>query len=92
MSDPISAEWNLQSPLSFNGLLGGTLCIYHFHSNFNRTFCKQRVETQIKRHVLWRLIWVLLFAMSLKKDAKLIWVKHTLLLARNLICQECSMF
>ena len=32
--------------------------IFHFYSNFNRTFCKQTVETLIRRHVMWRLTWV----------------------------------
>ena len=31
---------------------------FHLYSNFNRTFYKQTVETLIRRHVLWRLIWV----------------------------------
>ena len=32
--------------------------IYHFYQNFNRKFCKQTVETLIRRRVLQRLIWV----------------------------------
>ena len=31
---------------------------FHIYSNFNRTFCKQTVETLIRRRVLRRLIWV----------------------------------
>ena len=31
---------NLTSPFPFQGMLGG---IFHFYSNFNRTFCKQTV-------------------------------------------------
>ena len=37
------------------GVLGG---IFHLDSNSNRTICKHTVETLIRRHVLWRLIWV----------------------------------
>ena len=44
---------NWTSPLPLEGLLG---CIFHFY--FNRTFCKQRVETLIGRRVLWHLFWV----------------------------------
>ena len=47
-------------------------CIVHFYSNFNRTFCKQTVETLIRR----RLIWASLFAYIPQKDVRLIWVKH----------------
>ena len=31
---------------------------FSFFSNFNRTFCKQTVETLIRRHIMRRLIWV----------------------------------
>ena len=31
---------------------------FHFYSNFNRTFCKQTVETLIRCHILRHLIWV----------------------------------
>ena len=37
------------------GMLGG---IFHFYSNFERTFCKQTVETVIRCHLLWCLVWV----------------------------------
>ena len=36
-------------------MLGG---IFHLHSNFERTFCKQTVETLVRCRVTWRLIWV----------------------------------
>ena len=36
-------------------MLGG---IFHFYSNFNTTFCKQTVETLIRRCIVRRLIWV----------------------------------
>ena len=32
--------------------------IFYFYSNFNGIFCKQIVETLVRRRVLWRLIWV----------------------------------
>ena len=41
--------------LKVKGLLGG---IFHFYSNSNTAFCKQMMETLIRRRVLWRLIWV----------------------------------
>ena len=54
--------------------------IFHFYSNFNLTFCKQLVETLIRRRVLRRLIWVCtVCSMSHKKDARLIWVKMLVL-------------
>ena len=43
------------SLLQILGVLGG---IFHLISNFNRKFCKQTVETLIRRRVLRRLIWV----------------------------------
>ena len=39
-------------------VLGVVWGIFHFYSNFNRTICKQSVETLIKRGVLWHLILV----------------------------------
>ena len=53
MEFPTTINWT--SPFQFKGLLGG---IYHFYSNLNRTFYKQLAETLIRRHILWRLIWV----------------------------------
>ena len=58
MEFPTDINWTSSFP--FQGLLGGIL---HFHSNFNRTFCMQTVETLIRRHIMWRLIWV--YAVSL---------------------------
>ena len=43
------------SPFPFKGMLGGN---FPFYSNFNRIFCKQTVETLIRRRFLRRLIWV----------------------------------
>ena len=53
--------------------------ISHFIANFNRTLCKQKVETLIRRHVLWRLIWVCTVCLCTTslKDTSLIWVKKT---------------
>ena len=53
MEFPTVILWN--SPFLFYGILGG---IFHFYSNFNRTFCKQTVETLIRRRVLRRPIFV----------------------------------
>ena len=50
------------------GLLGG---IFHFNSNFNRTFCMQTVENLIRSRDLWS--GAALFADDQKKDARLIW-------------------
>ena len=49
---PILINWT--SPFPDLGLLGG---IFHFYSNFKRTFCKQMVEKLIRRRDLRRLIW-----------------------------------
>ena len=46
---------NWTSPFQFKGLMSD---IFLFYSHFNRTFCKQIVETMIGCHVLWHLIWV----------------------------------
>ena len=43
---------NWASSFPFEGLLGGS---FHFHSTFDRLFCKQAVESLIRRCVLWRL-------------------------------------
>ena len=50
----ISTNINRTSLSPFSGLLDG---IFHFHSNSNRTLCKETVETLIRRRVQWRLIW-----------------------------------
>ena len=34
----------------------GVRWYFSFYSNFNRTLCKQTVETQIRRRILWRLV------------------------------------
>ena len=46
---------NWISPFPFLGLLGA-YGIFHFHSNFNRIFCKQTVEALIRRRVMRYLI------------------------------------
>ena len=53
MEFPSVINWT--SPFPFEMLLGSS---YHFYSNFDRTFCKQTVETLIRRHILQRLVWV----------------------------------
>ena len=39
----------------------------HLYSNFNRTFSKQTLETLIRRHVLWRLVWICTICLRLTK-------------------------
>ena len=51
----ISNWYQLDQCIPILNVLGGT---FHFYSNFHRTFCKQTVETLIRRHVMWRLVWV----------------------------------
>ena len=56
------------------GLLGG---IFHFYSNFNKTFCKQTVDyIQLPLSVD---LWSALFAFVPKMGARLIWVNHVIL-------------
>ena len=60
--------YQLDESISNLGLFGG---IFHFYSNFDRTFCKETVENLIAAsdpvlHCL---------PMSHKKDTRLIWVK-----------------
>ena len=62
MEFPTHINWTSLLPLK--GFLG---IIFHFYSNYNRTFCKQAVETQIGRHPLSRLIWVCTFCLCLQK-------------------------
>ena len=47
---------------------------FPFYSNFERSICKQTVETLIRRRDLWRLILVCTVCICLQKDARLIWV------------------
>ena len=67
----ISHSSQLDQSISILGLLGG---IFHFHSNFNGTFCAQTVETLIRHCILQCLIWVCTVFMSHIKDARLTWV------------------
>ena len=46
-------NWTSQFP--FEGLLDDS---FHFSSNCDRTFCKQTVETLIRRRIVRRLVWV----------------------------------
>ena len=50
MEFPTVINWT--SPFLFYGLLGG------FFSNLDRTICKHTLETLIRHHILWRLVWV----------------------------------
>ena len=63
MPNGISHCYQLILSISFLGLLGG---IFPFYSNFDRTFCKQTVETDRGLHCL---------PVSTKKNASLIGVK-----------------
>ena len=49
---------------------------FSFLSNSNRSFCKQTVETLIRRHILRRLQGLHFLPMSHKMEARLKWVKH----------------
>ena len=53
MNLPTLISW--MSPFPILGMLGS---IFIFSPNLDRVFCKQTVKTLIRRHVLWRLIWV----------------------------------
>ena len=48
---PTFIKWT--SPFSSSGLLG---VVFHSYSNFNRTSCKQRLESLIRHCSLWRLV------------------------------------
>ena len=66
MDFPISLNW--MSSFLVLGLLGG---IFQFYSKFNRTFCKQTVET----HNVASDLGLHCLSLSHKKGARLIWVK-----------------
>ena len=67
---------NLTSSFSCKWMLGG---IFHFYLKVHRIFCKQTVETLIRRRVLRRLIRVCAVCLSPKeKNARLIWVTEYL--------------
>ena len=51
MPNGISHSYHLDQSFSVLRVVG-------FYSNFNRTFCRQIVETLIRRCILQRLIWV----------------------------------
>ena len=56
MPNGISHRYHLEQSiyvLRDVSLLGGI-----FYSSFNRKLCRQTVETLIRCHILWRLIWV----------------------------------
>ena len=52
MEVPILINWTNPFPLCV--LFGG---IFHLYSNFDKTFCKQTMETLIRRRVMRCLIW-----------------------------------
>ena len=66
-----------KSPFRCKGLLS---CIFHFYSNFNRTFCKQTVKTDQMPQYGVSDLGLHCLHMFHKKDARLIWVKHVSLL------------
>ena len=55
MVNGTSHRYQLEHSISLLRDVGG---IFHFYSNFNRTFCNQTVETLIRRRILRRLVWV----------------------------------
>ena len=62
MEFPIPVDWTC--PFSFYVVLDG---MFHFCSNFNRTFCKQTVSILIRHRVLHCLIWVCTVFLCLTK-------------------------
>ena len=67
MNFPFST--NRMSLFQILGVLGG---IFHFYSKVHRIFCKQTLEADLGLHCS---------PMSHKKDARLIWVNHFLLMS-----------
>ena len=47
---------------------------FSFYQNSNRASCKRTVETLIRRHILWRLIWVCKVCLCPTKRTLGIWV------------------
>ena len=78
LHQPNYAEWNFPSlsigPVHFQ-FKGCRIVVFLFYSNFNRTFCTQTVETQIRRRVLRRLIWVCAFCIFPTKRTLGFWGK-----------------
>ena len=68
---------NRMSPFPILGLFGD---IFHIHSHFDRTFCKQTVETLIRHRILVSDLDLHCLPISHIKDARLIWVKVQFLL------------
>ena len=65
------------NPFKPNGISHHNQLEHHFYSNFNRTFCKQFVETLIKHRILGGAasgLGLHYLLTSHKKDARLIWV------------------
>ena len=66
MEFPSLINWASQFP--FEGLLDDS---FHFYSNCDRTFCKQTVETLIRRRIVASGLGIHCLHMSHKKDARL---------------------
>ena len=75
-----SHSYHMHQSISFLLRVIGVGFFFHFYSNVNRIFCKQAVETLIRRHIQRRLIWVCIVCIikSHKKDARHIWVNKGL--------------
>ena len=82
MKLPTFIKWT--SPFSSSGLLG---VVFHSYSNFNKTSCKQPVESLIK-HCSLRASDLDLYYLSMfhKKNAKLIWVKYFVVYVTHITC------
>ena len=69
----ISNSYQLDQSISVLRIVGR---YFSFLVKFNRIFCKQTVETLIRRRVLRRLtLGLRCLPMPHKKDARLIWIK-----------------
>ena len=69
----ISHCYQLDQSISVLRLLDG-IFLFYSNSNFKRNFCKQTAENLIRRHILWRLIWMCIDCRSpTKRKLRLIW-------------------
>ena len=75
MEFPSLFNWASQFP--FEWLLSGS---FHLYLNVDRTFCKQTVETLIRRRIVRRLVWISTVCISPTKRT----------LGLNLLMFECS--
>ena len=69
MTNGIAHPYQLEQSISVlrDVMFGG---IFHFYSSFDRKLCKQTVESLIRRHILWRLIWVCTVCLCPTKSAQ----------------------